>query len=65
MEAPIFEYVLQQLEISKGTWPRIAKETGIPYKTLVKVATGETEDPGVSIVQRLADYFRDRAKAAA
>jgi hypothetical protein len=63
MDTPIFEYVLAQLDLTKGRWPTVAEESGVPYKTLVKIAQRETLDPGVNNVQKLADYFR-REKAA-
>lgn len=54
----IHEFVLAQLQLTKGDWPKVATATGIPYRTLKKIASGETADPGVSSVERLARYFR-------
>lgn len=61
----MFAYVLDQLQSSKGSLPKVAEETGINYRTLLKVASGETKDPGVSLVQTLYDYFRAREAEAA
>lgn len=58
MDQPIFDYVLERLESSKGRWPTVAAESGVPYKTLTKIAQREIRDPGVSHIQKLADYFR-------
>lgn len=55
---PMFDYVLRNLETSKGEWPRVATESGISKRTLEKIARGEIEDPGVSHIQKLHDYFR-------
>lgn len=65
MDQPILDYVLEQLDLHKGQLPRVSDESGVPYRTLQKIASGETKDPGVTHVQTLHDYFRARAKAAA
>ncbi|HJT63107.1 MAG TPA: hypothetical protein VJ797_15665 [Burkholderiales bacterium] len=65
METNIYDFVLQQLQLSKGQLPKVARESGVPYRTLQKIATREIADPGVSIIQKLAAYFRNRAEAAA
>lgn len=57
--APILQDVLGNLERTKGQWPTIAEKSGVPYKTLVKIAQRETLDPGVQVTQRLYDYFHD------
>lgn len=62
VDIPILDYVLKRLEQSKGQLPRVATESGVPYRTLQKIASGETKDPGVSIVQKLADYYRGSAE---
>lgn len=51
-------YVLEQLEGCKGQWPKVSKGSRVAYKTIIKIVNGEVADPGVSIVQKLADYFR-------
>lgn len=66
MDKPMYEYVLEQLDATKGRWPTVAEGSGIPYRTLQKIAMREIRDPGVSHIQKLADYFRDQeARAAA
>lgn len=65
MDKPIFDYVTEQLELHKGRLPTVADESGVPYRTIQKIASGETKDPGVSVVQTLHDYFREKARAAA
>jgi predicted transcriptional regulator len=63
MHPDLLQYVLDQLESRKGQWPAIAEETGVPYDTITKIAQGQIEDPKVSKVQRLANYFREKAAA--
>lgn len=61
MSESIYQYVLDQLNQVKGTWPSVAEATGIPHRTLEKIARQETKDPGVSSIEKLAVYFRGRA----
>lgn len=57
-EADILAYVLKKLEDRKGQLPKVADDAGVPYRTLQKIASGETTDPRVSGVQTLYNYFR-------
>lgn len=54
----IYSYVLEQLAEQKGTWRTIAKETGISYRTIDKIARREVKDPGVLKIEKLCRYFR-------
>ncbi len=65
METDILDYVLVKLEQSKGRWPAIAADTGVPYDTITKIAQRQIEDPKVSKLQTLANYFRAQEQAAA
>lgn len=47
----------------KEALERIAKESGVPYHTLLKIANGQTEDPRVSTIEKLLQYFDERAAA--
>jgi transcriptional regulator with XRE-family HTH domain len=57
-DQPIFEYVLERLSASKGRWGEVAEGSGVSKRTVEKIARREIEDPGVSHIQKLADYFR-------
>lgn len=57
-------FVLAQLERRKGDWPEISKESGVPYFTISKIASGATNDSRISTVQKLANYFFDHPIAA-
>ena len=63
MDLPIYQYVLAELERSKGRWNEVAEGSRVNKRTLEKIARKEIEDPGVSHVQALADYFRARQAA--
>lgn len=54
----IHDFVLTHLQATKGDWPQIAREAGVSYRTLKKIATEEIVNPRVDNLQRLADYFR-------
>lgn len=62
MSESIYRYVLDQLSLSKGKWPKVAEESGVSKRTIEKIASGEIEDPGVSHIEKLAGYFRGQAK---
>lgn len=53
--------VRANLQRHKREWPVIARDSGVPYHTVVKVASGRVTDPRVSTVQALHDYFARRA----
>lgn len=66
-EETLHEYVIRRLHETKGQWPKVAKRSGVHYKTLEKIARREVSDPGVSYCEKLAKYFRkiDSATRAA
>jgi transcriptional regulator with XRE-family HTH domain len=63
MNESIHDYVLRSLEASKGRWASVAEATGVSKRTLEKIARREIRDPGVSHVEKLARYFREREPA--
>lgn len=63
MEDSIYDYVMEQLEASKGNWPTVAADADVSLSTLVKIARREIADPGVSHIEKLYGYFRDQAEA--
>ena len=58
MEQSLHDYVLRKLADAKGRWADVADGSGVSRRTLEKIARKEIEDPGVSHIQKLADYFR-------
>lgn len=59
----MFDFVLGKLDQRKGQLPRVASESGVPYRTLQKIVSREIKDPGVSTVQKLYDYLREHDQA--
>lgn len=58
MTESIHGYVVEQLQKCKGQWPRVARDTGVPVRSIEKIARMEWKDPGVTTVETLALYFR-------
>ena len=58
MTDSIFEYVLEELQRHKGQWQVVATATGLSKRTIEKIAAGEIADPGVTKIEKLAQYFR-------
>ena len=51
------ERIRRLLNESKGTWPEISRESGVPYFTLTKIASGASENPRVKTCDALNSYF--------
>jgi hypothetical protein len=58
METTLHDFVISGLQKRKSTWPAIARETGVPYPTIGKIARREIKDPGVTSVETLARHLR-------
>jgi transcriptional regulator with XRE-family HTH domain len=63
-QMPIYDYVLAQLDSTALTYKQIAVGSGVSKRTVEKVARREIEDPGVSHIQKLADFFREQQEHA-
>lgn len=59
----MYDYVMAQLQMSKGSWRKISRETGLGYEWLSKVAQGAIKNPGVKQIEMLDHYFRSRKAA--
>lgn len=58
MDTSLHEFVVSGLLRRQGTWPAIARETGVPYPTIGKIARREIRDPGVTSCEKLARHLR-------
>lgn len=68
METGLYEYVMARLKAvpkSHLTYEQVAEGSGVSKRTVEKIARGEIQDPGVSHIQKLADWFREQERAAA
>ena len=53
----MYDFVVERLNQSKGHWPAVASGSGVPKRTLEKIARKETADPRGGTLQKLWDYF--------
>lgn len=61
MPESLYDFVMTQLQSHKGHWPEVAKGSGVAISTVKKIARREVQDPGVSYIEKLANYFRQKA----
>ena len=61
MEQPMIDYVRDQLASAKGSWPKIAKETGVAYGTLKRIYYDVDSSPRLENVEPLYNYFTRKA----
>ena len=54
----LYDYVMAQLRSKRIPQRQVARESGVPFSTVSKVAQGSVKEPSVHTIQRLADYFR-------
>lgn len=59
----IHGFVLQQLDVTTLTYQAIAEGSGVPKRTVEKIARREIEDPGVSHVEKLFRFFQSAGAA--
>jgi transcriptional regulator with XRE-family HTH domain len=53
----IHDFVVERLLDTRGSWSYIAKHSGVSKRTLEKIARREIKDPGVSNIEKLANFF--------
>lgn len=64
MADSIHDYVVSQLERTPlSQVEQIALATGVNESTIRKIKYRHTENPGVSFIERLNKYFRERPQA--
>lgn len=61
----IYDYVMANLRSRSIPQRTVARESGVPFSTLSKIAQGAVKEPSVHTVQRLADYFSKAATSTA
>jgi len=53
----LHEYVKRELADRKGSWRLIAEMSGVSYRAIYKIGTGEVADPRVRTLERLVAFF--------
>jgi hypothetical protein len=62
-QSDLLERVVAALEARKGDLQTVARETGVPYDTVLRIKNREN-DPGYSKVRTLAAYLLQVDRAA-
>lgn len=57
----LYGFVMAHLRSRRIPQRQIARESGVPFSTVCKIAQGSVTDPSVHTIQRLADYFANFA----
>lgn len=60
----LHKFVLDKLQETKGRWTDVAARSGVSKRTLEKIARQEIQDPGVSHIQKLVDFFQKEPRAS-
>ena len=60
MQETMFETIKRRLEGLRGELPRVAEDSGVHIATIRNIINGRSKDPGVSVIQKLLDYFKAR-----
>lgn len=55
-ETDLLERVVAELDARRGDLPKVSRESGIPYDTVLRIKNREN-DPGYSKVRALAQYL--------
>lgn len=58
METGIHDFVITSIASSGLTYQQIADGSGVNKRTVEKIARREIDDPGVSHIEKLANFFR-------
>jgi transcriptional regulator with XRE-family HTH domain len=54
----LYEAVMEHLRAKRVPQRTVARESGVPFSTLTKIAQGQIRAPSVHHVQALYDYFQ-------
>lgn len=54
----LYDYVMAQFRSKRIPQRQVARESGVPFSTVSKVAQGYVKEPSVHTIQRLYDYFQ-------
>jgi transcriptional regulator with XRE-family HTH domain len=54
----VLTFVIRELHLHKGRWPELARQCGVSKRTFEKIAHGNTRNPRLDTVEKLASFFR-------
>ncbi len=53
---------LKLLRADRGRWAAVAAATGLTRMQVSRIASGETKNPRIDTAQKIADYYKVRAR---
>jgi transcriptional regulator with XRE-family HTH domain len=56
---------LKLLRADRGNWVAVAEATGVTRMQVSRIASGETKHPRIDTAQKIADYYKPRARRRA
>jgi hypothetical protein len=59
----LYDFVMAHLRAKNVPQRTIARDSGVPFSTVCKIAQGSVTDPSVHTVQKLYDYFTALAES--
>lgn len=59
----MYQFVMQQLDSKCVPQSQVARDSGVPFSTVAKIAQRQIKAPSVHHIQALHDYFRLRESA--
>ena len=59
----LYEVVMARFAEKRIPQRTIARESGVPFSTVCKIAQGSVKEPSVHTVQRLYNYFQSKQAA--
>ena len=59
MYQTMHERVVARLQALKGRWPEVARESGVSYRTLKKIADGTVKNPWATTVETLDRFLEN------
>lgn len=65
LHAYVMKALDQAIDTGRFTYQEISTGSGVPKRTVEKIKRREIEDPGVSHIEKLANWFREQEQAAA
>jgi hypothetical protein len=51
------DLVVARLQALKGKWRKVASGSGVPYRTLKKIADGTVRNPGARTLEPIARFL--------
>lgn len=59
MDMSWHDWVVERLLEARGSWPHIARTSGVSRRTIEKIAHRKIKDPGVSHIEKLVKFFSE------